>query len=660
MASSRVALLVCLPLAGCPQHAPGDNAPGSDSADTANNGDSNDAIDADGDGVPASDDCNDLDPEVGRAPTWYADFDGDGFGDPSPVGVSCDQPAHTAAVGGDCDDNRPDVNPAATEICDGLDNDCSAATSEDGLVTLDGAANYTDLAKALLASSDGSILEVCAGTWPRLQTSGHDVTLHGVAGADRTILDGEGEGPALLVPDGDIVLSGFTLRSGVGASIPDYQSYTGGGCLMAWEASSVLVSDCVLTGCTADFGGGVMGSRSGVTTLSSTRIEGNTASQSGGGAYVLAAAMSGLSVGGNEAAMGGGIFVGAGTATATEVEISANGADQGGGLYLSGASFEANELRLVGNDASTVGGAVYAEEGSTLTGALASGNTAYDGAGIYASGEVDLVDVTLEANVASNNGGGAYLHGGAVLDHLLVDGNSARYGGGLMLDSGISSMSATEIMANSASQSGGGIVLADGELTVVSTIVQMNEAPFGGGFMIEQGSVAASTGTRIQENTAASGGGGLYVYGAGTWQGGTFSDNEAPAGGGLYLWGITTLDSVTVTENVSSGQGGGVFCGYDTILDTVVVGSNLADQGAGLYVGGAAIVRVESSGVTRNTAATRGGGAYVGDGTLQSTDSDWGASGTDNGPDDVATPDASYDAWGTCATFSCSSATGCN
>ena len=25
---------------------------------------------------------------------------------------------------GDCDDNNPDINPAAQEVCDGVDNDC--------------------------------------------------------------------------------------------------------------------------------------------------------------------------------------------------------------------------------------------------------------------------------------------------------------------------------------------------------------------------------------------------------------------------------------------------------------------------------------------------------------------------------------------------------
>jgi MYXO-CTERM domain-containing protein len=59
---------------------------------------------------------------------WYLDADGDSYGDPATVVNSCDAPAGYIWDNGDCDDANFAINPAAQEICDGLDNDC------DGLI----------------------------------------------------------------------------------------------------------------------------------------------------------------------------------------------------------------------------------------------------------------------------------------------------------------------------------------------------------------------------------------------------------------------------------------------------------------------------------------------------------------------------------------------
>jgi len=162
-----------------------------DSGDT----DPND-LDADGDGVPATDDCddgnasvypgadelcdgldNDCDGEVdeGAVGTYYADADGDGFGDENesiescepgsgyvsnsgdcndddaryypgapeedctdPNDYNCDGSTGYADVDGDgyaacveCDDTDAAINPGAAEVCDGVDNDCDGSIDED-------------------------------------------------------------------------------------------------------------------------------------------------------------------------------------------------------------------------------------------------------------------------------------------------------------------------------------------------------------------------------------------------------------------------------------------------------------------------------------------------------------------------------------------------
>ncbi len=82
------------------------------------------------------DDCDTLvdddDPDYnGSLGTWYADDDGDGYGDDDDSVESCLTPAGYVSAPGDCDDTDADVNPAATEICDGIDNDCDGLVDND-------------------------------------------------------------------------------------------------------------------------------------------------------------------------------------------------------------------------------------------------------------------------------------------------------------------------------------------------------------------------------------------------------------------------------------------------------------------------------------------------------------------------------------------------
>ena len=64
------------------------------------------------------------------APTWYADMDGDGFGDPNISRESCDAPAGHVADGTDCDDGDTEVFPGAEEACNGVDDDCDGDVDE--------------------------------------------------------------------------------------------------------------------------------------------------------------------------------------------------------------------------------------------------------------------------------------------------------------------------------------------------------------------------------------------------------------------------------------------------------------------------------------------------------------------------------------------------
>ncbi|HCH62648.1 MAG TPA: hypothetical protein DFR83_07590, partial [Deltaproteobacteria bacterium] len=109
-------------------------------------------VDADGDGTPASADCNDTDPAVfpgaeevcngiddncdgaideGVRQTFYNDVDTDGYGNPDLPVDACTAPSGTVSVTGDCNDTDEAIHPNAEEVCNDLDDDCDGDIDED-------------------------------------------------------------------------------------------------------------------------------------------------------------------------------------------------------------------------------------------------------------------------------------------------------------------------------------------------------------------------------------------------------------------------------------------------------------------------------------------------------------------------------------------------
>ncbi len=94
-----------------------------------------DALDDDCDGL-----IDDDDPTLAGGAPWYADLDGDSYGDPAPGAViACEPPPDRVGDATDCDDANAAVHPTADEVCDGIDDDCDGLTDDDdgGVIATD-------------------------------------------------------------------------------------------------------------------------------------------------------------------------------------------------------------------------------------------------------------------------------------------------------------------------------------------------------------------------------------------------------------------------------------------------------------------------------------------------------------------------------------------
>ncbi len=171
--------------------------------------DDTDCDDTDGDIYPGADEyCNDedddcdgdIDNDALDVDTWYLDDDGDGYGDATTTTEDCDEPSGYTDDDTDCDDTDYDINPGASETCNGEDDDCDTDIDEGvlGTGTDCPAEDCSEVLSDNASATDGDY-ELDAGTYTCDMTTdgggwtlvGDDVSVYGT-GYDTTYYNSEG------------------------------------------------------------------------------------------------------------------------------------------------------------------------------------------------------------------------------------------------------------------------------------------------------------------------------------------------------------------------------------------------------------------------------------------------------------------------------------
>jgi hypothetical protein len=174
-------------------------------------------VDLDGDGHVADEDCDDadaaaapgleeicdgvdndcdgeIDEEASDALVWYADADGDGYGDSALPQDACEAPGGYVGDGTDCDDANPAVNPGAAEVCDdtSTDEDCDGL-SDDADESLDPASASSWFPDTDLDGSGDPLLETVACLAPEGHVGNGDDCSDFDPDQNELDVDGDGE-----------------------------------------------------------------------------------------------------------------------------------------------------------------------------------------------------------------------------------------------------------------------------------------------------------------------------------------------------------------------------------------------------------------------------------------------------------------------------------
>jgi hypothetical protein len=289
-----------------------------------------------------------------------------------------------------------------------------------------------------------------------------------------------------------------------------------------------------------------------------------------------------------------------------------------------------------GND----GGGIYATGNLQIVNTVIDLNQANFGGGVYqfgTNGHVDVTNSVIQENHSAYDGAGFYVTGKIVLTDTWVTGNTAnRHGGGLHVQDGLATIIRGSVWSNTAAGNGGGLNTNNG-VTLLDTSFNNNTSGQDGGGLLQWNlnQPVNVSGTTFQLNRSYHNGGGIWARGNLTVTNTTVISNTAGPdsgtdyfyGGGIYLSdGSIQVITSTLRNNkfvcpYCTTSGGGLFADFTT-KSISILGSTFEKNNA--WIGGGLVYTgydtfIHGSTFKDNQAGYAGAINIYG-GTIQDTD----------------------------------------
>lgn len=316
---------------------------------------------------------------------------------------------------------------------------------------------------------------------------------------------------------GDVTIEGLTLTGGRVAD-----SLEAGGAIQFLSDGLLTIRDSVVSGSTADRGGGIYSEIGAVEVVNST-ISGNVATSGPGGGIASEDAditLTSSDLTNNRSyGSGAGLFSrNTGSVTVTNSTVTDNqitgDAYFGGGLYSGEGAFTISGSTISGNTSLSDAGGIYNYSGAlTISHTTISGNTAGDsGAGIFNdAGAISITRSNITDNTSQYGDGGGISNGSGslTLTRSTVSGNSSvNDGGGISNNNGPIRAVGTTFSGNTSGVDGGAIATITGPVTLTNSTVSGNAANIrGGGIRADSAAVRVVNSTIVNNNGLVDGGG---------------------------------------------------------------------------------------------------------------------------------------------------------